>query len=111
MGLDIDNGSESDINSLITEMYKKLLHKRLEFSEIRQKGNKDKIEKAMAEIENLNEDFNGLIKMQIQYNKFLKTNGKSTNDDFPEMRDLIAKIRSNVGSIVSQIPKANPDVI
>ena len=67
MGLEIDNGPESDINSLITEMYKKLLFKRLELSEIRQRGNVDKIAQAMLEIENLNEDFNGLIKMQIQY--------------------------------------------
>lgn len=111
MGLDIDNLPEGDINTLVKEIYRKLMMKRLGISAIRKTGNPDLVEQAMIEIANLNEDFEGLIKMQTQYNKFLKSIGETGQDNPKEMRDLISQIRSNVGAIVSQIPKANPDAI
>jgi len=109
MGLEIDNLPEGDLNSLVKDMYRKLVMKRLDLSMVRKTKNPDLIEKAEIEIRDLNDDFDGLIKMQTQYNKFLKTIGEGGKDNPKEMQDLISKIRSNVGSIVSQIPKANTD--
>lgn len=111
MGLEIDNLPEGDLNTLVKDMYRKLVMKRLGLSAIRKTGKPDMVEKAEMEIRDLNEDFEGLIKMQTQYNKFLKSIGETGQDNPKEMQDLISKIRSNVGAIVSQIPKANPDAI
>lgn len=111
MGLEIDNLPEGDINTLVKEIYGKLMMKRLNMSTVRKSKNPDAIAKAETEIEELNADFEGLIKMQTQYNKFLKSIGENGGDTPQEMRELISRIRSNVGSIVSKIPKTNNDAI
>lgn len=107
MALDKNPSAQDDeVSGLIDKLYSELMTLRFEYINLHRKGKKD-LDDLLDKITNLNEDFESLIKAHTLYIKFKKATGHGKATHSEEMLKKIQEIESNVGQIISAIPKVN----
>lgn len=70
------------------------------------KQSQDQKEKLESQIEELNENFESIVKSHTLYLKFKKATGQNNLNHSKEMLQQIKEIESNMGKIVSTVPRS-----
>lgn len=98
---------DDEISSLIDKLYDERMMLQFEYMELRRKGKKDKefLASMYENILSINEDFESLIKAHTLYLRFKKATGHSKTNHSTEMMQKINEIKSNIGRIVTDVPK------
>ena len=100
-------GSENNIDEvdkMIETLYNEIMVKKFEYMSKRRKKELN-IEPMFDEIAILEEEFYSISKMQTAYKKFQKASGVSISNHSAAMVEKINALKSNMGSVVSSIPK------
>lgn len=104
MTLSTSNPQDDEISQLLDKMYDELMTRRVEYMSLKTRNTKD-IEGKLEQIENLEENFHSILKSHTAYWKFKKATGQGSTDHSANLLAKIREVSSNLGSIVSQVPK------
>jgi ribosomal protein L29 len=98
------NAQDDEVSSFIDQLYSDLMMLRFEYMALRKKGRKD-TDDMLTKIVDMNDDFESLIKAHTLYLRFKKATGQTLANHSAEMIKKINEIKSNMGKIVSEVPR------
>ena len=100
------NTADDEVSKLIDKLYEELMM--LRYKRMTMKGNKsaDEISALETMIEEMNENFESIVKSHTLYLKFKKATGQNNVNHSEEMLRKIKEIEGNMGKIVSPVPKS-----
>lgn len=113
MALKNDTPQDDEISRLIDKMYEQLMMLRIQLMEKRktkvdgidaQQKKNSEISDLEESIQNLNYDYNEMLKNHTSYWKYKKATGQMQTNHSETLLAKIRDISSNMGAIVSTIP-------
>jgi len=99
------NTADDEVSKLIDKLYEELMMLRYKRMTMKGKVGQDKIDALDLQIEDMNENFENIVKSHTLYLKFKKATGQSNVNHSEEMLKQIKEIESNMGKIVSTVPR------
>ena len=99
------NTADDEVSKLIDKLYEELMMLRYKRMTMKGKVGQDKIDTLDLQIEDMNENFENIVKSHTLYLKFKKATGQSNVNHSEEMLKQIKEIESNMGKIVSTVPR------
>jgi len=100
-------GSENnmdEVDKMIETLYNEIMAKKFDYMNRRRKKELN-LQTAFDEIAILEEEFYSISKMQTAYKKYQKVSGVTSASHSQELAEKIKALQSNMGTVVSQIPK------
>lgn len=100
------NQNDDEVSKLIDKMYEELMMLRYQLMTTKAKLTPEQKGSLEAKIEELNENFESIVKSHTLYLKFKKATGQTNVNHSEEMLKQIKEIESNMGKIVSTVPRS-----
>jgi hypothetical protein len=100
------NQNDDEVSKLIDKLYEELMMLRYQRMTLKGKQSPDQKEKLEIQIEELNDNFESIVKSHTLYLKFKKETGHNNVNHSEEMLKQIKEIESNMGKIVSTVPRS-----
>lgn len=98
------NPQDDEVSKLLDKMYEELVMLRIQYSTAR-RMNDAHLEDKLTAIENLEDDFNSMLKSHKSYMAFKKSTGQAVGKHSDELLQKIKELSSNIGTIVTTVPK------
>lgn len=97
------------VDVMIQNLFNEIAKKRVRVIQLhREKKSEEALELTVTANE-MQSELDDLIKSQLNYLKYLKARGQTNGkDNLATISQQLKEIKSNVGSIVQNIPKVNP---
>jgi ribosomal protein L29 len=99
------NTADDEVTKLIDKLYEELMMLRYQKMTMKGKKSVDDMAALETKIEEMNENFESIVKSHTLYLKFKKATGQSNVNHSEEMLKQIKEIESNMGKIVSTVPR------
>lgn len=99
------NQSDDEVTKLIDKLYEELMMLRYQRMTLKGKKSIDEMAALETRIEEMNENFESIVKSHTLYLKFKKATGQNNVNHSEEMIKKINEIKSNMGQIVTTVPK------
>jgi hypothetical protein len=99
------NSADDEVTKLIDRLYEELMMLRYQRMTLKGKKSVDEMTALETKIEEMNENFESIVKSHTLYLKFKKATGQNNVNHSEEMMTKIKEIESNLGKIVSPVPK------